>query len=163
MKQLRCRCFNSLTWISVNPPQTQSEIAVSPPVERLCIDSSHRVDADFPPPEGQREWMIYSEDWAPLTIPIHDTCLEIARRMQQWRHTGSGDRLIELDGLKVFSESLFLQYERNEKVRTSKPGVAIYTFHGLDWEHRYYGAEKFWDERWWNNVRGWEVSPCSKL
>ncbi len=99
----------------------------------------------------------YPDD--PVLLPIHDSCLTLLGRLcsiRQEQRTISQSCNLPMD-LESFCHALARREQQNGadyKITLSnhyygKSG-------GLEWEHDYYGARRFWAQNW-DTEPGWEV------
>lgn len=100
-----------------------------------------------------------------MFAPIHEACLDITQRICQIRPAQQQASDSEMPkSLEEFCDALKQRRWRN----ASKPDVSVWedsyyaNSGGIEWQHGYYGARRFWADEW-NTERGWEVGTASSI
>ncbi|RDL42544.1 uncharacterized protein BP5553_02523 [Venustampulla echinocandica] len=140
------------------PPKNISDIEglfISEPTHWSFVDG---MEVQLDMGEYTVFWGI--DDVDPL-FPIHDTCIDLAKRVIQTRN----DRLLTPTSratLMTLYESLSKEWTRGWKLITSQPALVqgaymrydVHGEYGLEWEHKYFGARDRQEHHGWNVARG---------
>lgn len=93
-----------------------------------------------------------------MLFPIHQACLELVNRMCETRKSQPQvDNTLKARTLEDFCDRLESQRSANVD---DTPKIMENHYYassgGIEWSHRYFGAQEFWTEEW-DSIPGWEV------
>jgi hypothetical protein len=105
-----------------------------------------------------------AEDTSDVLFPLHDYCLAIIQHVLTWRARLSPEGGSPPDLMRVY-RAFCAQFSCNvqEKRIIAKErgfyGSTDYMEYGLEFDHGYYGARKFWASEGWEPTKANEVCP----
>ena len=143
---------------SVSAPASDAEFRAVYIGDTITNEKNESEWASF----SGRKWKILEQNEAGIVLyPMHDVCIAITEKMAS-RHSARKEKYATLES---YYEAMLRLHERNtvppplpeEQAGQYNPGRAEYGQYKLEWEHGYYGTERFADGSDWWIQPGWEV------